>query len=330
MERGCLPMTFQQLTYVVEISKCGSINKAAQKLFLSQSGISTAVRELEEELGIQFFVRSNRGVEFTQEGKEFLSYAVSLLEQKQRIESLYGEARNSSAPVRFSVSTQRYPFTEDAFLRMLRRTTDNRYVFSIREAGMDAVIDDVYDHRADIGVIFLTELTEKIIRRLLDARDLDFHEIAAVSPCIYVRKGHPLANRDEVTEEDLAGLPYVSFEHNQGVGTDYSEEYQLLSMKKPPRQISVNNRATMMNVLAATDAYTTGSGLLVEGITSQAVVTMPLAGKTCIRIGWIRPRNSKLTPYVAQFVGLLDQSIAESIAFTESVHQSLCHSGADT
>ena len=323
-------MTFQQLTYVVEISKCGSINKAAQKLFLSQYGISTAVRELEEELGIQFFVRSNRGVEFTQEGKEFLSYAVSLLEQKQRIESLYGEARNSSAPVRFSVSTQRYPFTEDAFLRMLRRTTDNRYVFSIREAGMDAVIDDVYDHRADIGVIFLTELTEKIIRRLLDARDLDFHEIAAVSPCIYVRKGHPLANRDEVTEEDLAGLPYVSFEHNQGVGTDYSEEYQLLSMKKPPRQISVNNRATMMNVLAATDAYTTGSGLLVEGITSQAVVTMPLAGKTCIRIGWIRPRNSKLTPYVAQFVGLLDQSIAESIAFTESVHQSLCHSGADT
>ena len=195
---------------------------------------------------------------------------------------------------------------------------------------MDAVIDDVYDHRADIGVIFLTELTEKIIRRLLDARDLDFHEIAAVSPCIYVRKGHPLANRDEVTEEDLAGLPYVSFEHNQGVGTDYSEEYQLLSMKKQPRQISVNNRATMMNVLAATDAYTTGSGLLVEGITSQAVVTMPLAGKTCIRIGWIRPRNSKLTPYVAQFVGLLDQSIAESISFTESVHQSLCHSGADT
>ena len=92
-------MTFQQLTYVVEISKCGSINKAAQKLFLSQSGISTAVRELEEELGIQFFVRSNRGVEFTQEGKEFLSYAVSLLEQKQRIESLYGEARNFSAPV---------------------------------------------------------------------------------------------------------------------------------------------------------------------------------------------------------------------------------------
>ena len=102
-------MTFQQLEYIVEISKCGSINKAAQKLFLSQSGISTAVRELENELGIRVLARSNRGVEFTPEGKEFLSYAVSLLEQKRGIESLYGEARNAAAPVRFSVSCKGIP-----------------------------------------------------------------------------------------------------------------------------------------------------------------------------------------------------------------------------
>lgn len=316
-------MTFQQLIYVAEISKCGSINKAAHKLFLSQSGISTAVRELEEELGIQFFVRSNRGVEFTPEGKEFLSYALSLLEQKKRIESLYGEARNASAPVRFSVSTQRYPFTEDAFLRMLQSTEDNRYLFSIKETGMDAVIDDVYDHRADIGVIFLTELTEKIIRRLLDARDLDFHEIAAVSPCVYVRAGHPLSELDAVTEADLGGFPYLSFEHDQGVASDFSEEYQIMSLKKPAKCISVNNRATVMHVLARTDAFTTGSGLLVRDLTDRAVVTVPLAGKTCIRLGWIAPRNTKSAPKVEQFVSLLKQSVADSIRFTEEIHRSL-------
>lgn len=316
-------MTFQQLTYVVEISRCGSINKAAHKLFLSQSGISTAVRELEEELGIQFFVRSNRGVEFTPEGKEFLSYAVSLLEQKQRIERLYGEARDNAAPTRFSVSTQRYPFTEDAFLRMLRTVEDNSYCYAIKETGMDAVIEDVYDHRADIGVIFLTELTEKMIRRLLDARELDFHEVAAVSPCIYVRKGHPLAELDAVTEQDLEGYPYVSFEHVQGVAADFSEEYQIMSMKRPDRCINVNNRATMMNVLAQTDAFTTGSGLLVENFISQAVVTVPLADKSSIRIGWIIPRSCKLSAQVEQFVRLLEQSVADSIQFTERLHQSL-------
>ena len=154
-------MTFQQLTYVVEISKCGSINKAAHKLFLSQSGISTAVRELEEELGIKFFVRSNRGVEFTPEGKEFLGYAVSLLEQKQRIESLYGESRSTIAPVHFSVSTQRYPFTEDAFLEMLQQNQENRYQYTLKETSMDGVIDDVYDHRADIGVIYPDQIDGK-------------------------------------------------------------------------------------------------------------------------------------------------------------------------
>ena len=188
---------------------------------------------------------------------------------------------------------------------------------------MDAVIDDVYDHRSDIGVIFLTELTERFIRRLLDSRNLVFHEIAAVTPCVYVRKGHPLAGLAAVTEADLAGYPYVSFEHNQGVAADFSEEYQMLSLKKPAKCISVNNRSTMMNVLAWTDAFTTGSGLLVENINSQAVVTVPLAGKTSIRLGWIVPRNSKLSAQAERFIALLEQSVADSIRFTDQMHQSL-------
>ena len=316
-------MTFQQLTYVVEISKCGSINKAAHKLVLSQSGISTAVRELEEELGIQFFVRSNRGVEFTPEGEEFLSYAISLLEQKRRIEQLYGEGRGTAAPVRFSVSTQRYPFTEDAFLRLLRNTEDSRFRYAIKETGMDAVIEEVYERRSDLGVIFLTDLTEKMIRRLLDARDLEFHEVAAVPPCIYVRKDHPLTKLEAVREDDLTGFPYVSFEHTQGVAADLSEEYQMLSMKRPDRCISVNDRATMMNILSRTDAFTTGSGLLVESFISQAVVTVPLTDQASFRIGWIVPREARLSPLAEKFVELLEQSVADSIRFTRELHQSL-------
>ena len=316
-------MTFQQLTYVAEISKRGSINKAAHALGLSQSGISSAVRELEEELGIEFFHRSNRGVEFTPEGEEFLSYALSLLEQKHRIEALYSPGRSEAAPARFAVSTQRYPFTEDAFLRMLLAAEENRYRFSLKETGMDAVIDDVYDHRSDIGVIFLTDLTEKMICRLLDARDLDFHEIASVPPCVYFRRGHPLAGRAAVAEADLTCYPYVSFEHAPGVAADFSEEYPEMSLKRPDRWIHVNSRATMMNVLTRTDAYTTGSGLLVESFISQAVVTIPLADKHPVRIGWIVPRNSRLSPRTESFVRLLEASVADAIRFTDRLHQSL-------
>lgn len=319
-------MTFQQLLYVVEISKCGSINKAAHKLFLSQSGISASVRELEEELGIRFFERSNRGVEFTPDGKEFLSYAVSLLEQKRRIETLYGEGRGT-APVRFSVSTQRYPFTEDAFLRLLHQSPENRFRFSIKETGMDVVIDDVYDHRADIGVIFLTELTEKIIRRMMDAREIGFHELEAVAPCIYVRKGHPLSHCASVAEEDLQGYPYVSFEHDQGVAVDFSEEYRVLSFKKPAKSISVNNRTTVMNVLASTDAFTTGSGLMVRELADPRVISVPLKGQSLIHLGWIYSKNTKLSPQAEWFVALLKQSVADSVRYTEEEHHRRLSSG---
>ena len=312
-------MTFQQLEYIVEISKCGSINKAAQKLFLSQSGISAAVRELESELGITLLARSNRGVEFTPEGKEFLSYAVSLLEQKRQIEGLYGEARNTAAPVRFSVSGQRYPFVMDAFLRMLRDSDENRFRFGIRETGMDGVIDDVYDHRADVGVICMTDLTERIIRKLLEARELDFHELAAVSPCVYLRRGHPLADRSSLTEEELDGYPYVAFEHDQGVASDFFEEYPMATMKKPAKYIGVDTRGAAMSVLLQTDAFTTGSGLLSETQSDENVITIPLRGKASIHLGWIHVRSSKPTPMTERFLQQLEEALVDAIAFTKGL-----------
>ena len=315
-------MTFQQLTYLVEISKCGSINKAAGKLFLSQSGISTAIRDLEEELGIQFFVRSNRGVEFTPDGREFLGYAASLLQQKRWIEDRYGEARDAAPAVHLSISSQRYPFTEDAFLELLRDLEANRYQSAIREVDMDAVIDDVYDHRADIGVICVTELTEKMIFRFLDSRALVFHEIAVVDPCVYVRRGHPLAEQETVTEADLTGYPYVSFEREQGVAVDFSEEYRMLSLKKPARQIRVNSRSAMLRVLSYTDGFTTGSGLITKSSGYRKLITLPLAEKSGIRIGWIALKGGKLSALAERFLKLLEKNILESIEFTNKARQS--------
>ena len=266
-------------------------------------------------------VQDENGQKMSKSKGEFLT--VSLLEQKQRIESLYGESRSTIAPVHFSVSTQRYPFTEDAFLEMLQQNQENRYQYTLKETSMDGVIDDVYDHRADIGVIFLTKLTEKIVCRLLDGRELTFHELAAVPPCVYVRKGHPLTQLEHVSEADLEGYPYSSFEQAQGVAVDFSEELPMVSMRKPSKAIIVNNRSTAMNVLANTDAYSTGSGLLAEHLSPANVVTIPLADKDPVRLGWIYPQNAKLSSHAEEFVRLLEQSIQRSIAYTSSLHRQI-------
>lgn len=314
-------MTFQQLTYVVEIAKCGSINKAAHKLLLSQSGISTAVRELEQELGIRFFLRSNRGVECTPEGREFLSYAVSLLEQKNRIESLYGN-RSAAAPTRFSVSSQRFPFTEDAFLRLLG-SADPTSRFSLKEDSMETVISDVFERQSDIGVISITELTEKIICRMLDTRDLQFYEIASVDPCVYVRAEHPILSLPYVTTDDLVSYPYVSFEQAQGVAADFSEEYQMLSMKRSDQSIRVNSRSVMMSVLEQTNGFTTGSGLLSPGFSPPGVVSVPLAGKPVIRIGYILSRSAKASGETERFIRSLTAAVADAICHTQALHRQL-------
>ena len=227
-------MTFQQLTYVVEVSKCGSINKAAHKLFLSQSGISTAVRELEQELGIQFFTRSNRGVEFTPEGREFLGYAVSLLEQKQRIQELYKEDRSATAPAHFNVSSQRYPFTDDAFIETLRHTEDGPYHFTIKDTSMEDVISDVYERRADVGVIFLSKMTEKIIRHLLDSRELVFHELASIPPCVFIRRDHPLAHLERLPSLTSTDIPTSVLSRHKALPWTSPRNFSFSQFGSPP------------------------------------------------------------------------------------------------
>lgn len=315
-------MNMRQLTYVVEISRRGSINRAAQSLFLSQSSISAAVKELEEELGIVIFRRNNRGVTFTRAGREFLGYATALLEQKEHIESIY-KGRGSLAPARFSVSTQRYPFSEDAFIRLLQQTKEHRFHFSIREAGMDSVIDDVYDHRSELGIIFLSNTTDKYIRRLLHTRGISFHEAMALTPCVFLRRGHPLTKKKSVTAGDLAGYTYLSFEHEHGAAMDFSEEFHLLAYKKPPRVINVNDRATAVNVIASTDAITTGSGLLVEGLMDTRMISLPIEGEDLMRLGWLHVKNERLSERAQCFTELLMQSLTAALAYTERVRAEL-------
>ena len=81
-------MTLQQMKYVVEIADRGSMNEAARALFISQPSLSGAIRELENEIGITLFTRSNRGIQITAGGMEFLGYARQTLEQYRLMKEL--------------------------------------------------------------------------------------------------------------------------------------------------------------------------------------------------------------------------------------------------
>ena len=115
-------MTFLQLNYIIEIYNCGSINKAAKKLFLSQSSLSSSIRELEQELGIEIFNRSNKGIALTEDGKEFIMQIRPIVEQQKMVENYYADKNNCDFSS-INISAQRYPFCAKAFVEFLKRTT---------------------------------------------------------------------------------------------------------------------------------------------------------------------------------------------------------------
>lgn len=146
-------MTLQQLKYVTAVAETGTISGAAQALFLSQPSLTAAIHDLEQELNITIFSRTNRGVALTPAGDEFLGYARQVLEQTDLIEERY----TGSAPRRhrFSVSTQHYSFAVEAFVDLLQEHGGPEYDFCIRETKTYEIIEDVARLRSEVGVLYL-------------------------------------------------------------------------------------------------------------------------------------------------------------------------------
>ena len=72
-------MQLKQLEYVIKVAECGSITQAAEQLFVSQPSLTKSIMSLEEEYRVSLFVRKHRGVELTNEGKNFIYYAKSVV-----------------------------------------------------------------------------------------------------------------------------------------------------------------------------------------------------------------------------------------------------------
>ena len=124
-------MTLQQLIYAVKIADTKSMNKAATELFVSQPALSSTIRDLEEELQIEIFIRTNKGIVITTEGEEFLSYARQMVELNQMIEDRY--INNMKRKNKFSVSMQHYSFAVEAFMKLAREFALEDFELAVHE-----------------------------------------------------------------------------------------------------------------------------------------------------------------------------------------------------
>ena len=289
-------LTIQQLRYAVGIANTGSFNKAAEALFISQPSLTMAVQDLEKQIGITVFNRSNRGVTLTPEGEEFIARANELLNHFKSVVNRYDE--ESQKKKRFAVSTQHYSFAVKSFTNMVKKFNIDDYDFALRETKTKEVIDDVISLRSEIGIIYLSDFNRKYLTYLLKEHDLVFQKLVICNAYAYMWKNNPLATKPYVTLEDLSQYPCLSFE--QGESGNYYFAEEILSTNEFHRTIKANDRATMLNFMVDLNGYTLCSGIISEEINGSDYVAVPFRddkgeSDRQMEIGYITKKNFMLS-----------------------------------
>ncbi|AIQ63450.1 LysR family transcriptional regulator [Paenibacillus stellifer] len=300
-------MTLQQLKYVIEVAGRGSMNEAAKRLFISQPSLSNAIRDLEEEIGVTIFERTNKGITLSKEGAEFLGYARQVVEQAELLEKRYLGAKPS--PQHFSVSTQHYAFAVNAFVNLVNVHGQEEYELALRETKTYEIIQDVKTLRSEIGILYLNEFNSKVMGRLLKDAGLVFNSLFTAKPHIFISIHNPLAKQSIVTIDQLQAYPYLSFEQGEYNSFHFSEE--ILSTLSHPKSIRVNDRATLFNLLIGLNGYTISTGVLSADLNGNEIIPVPLDCDESINVGWICHKDAALSKLALAYVEELKEATAE-------------------
>lgn len=289
-------MTLQQLKYVVAVADKGTISKASKELFVSQPSLTNAIRELEKEMNISIFNRTNKGTVVSQEGEKFLRYARQVLEQASLLESAFkGNVKQKKS---FCVSTQHYSFAVNAFVDLIKKYGEDEYDFSLRETETYEVIDDVAKMKSELGIVYLNSFNEKALGKIFKSNNLKFTELFTANPHIFVSTSNPLANKKSVKMKDLAPYPYLSYEQGEHNSFYYSEE--IFSIEERLKNIRVTDRATLFNLLIGLNGYTVCSGVIDSSLNGENIVSIPLDKEGVMRVGTLT-HNDIIQSEMAQY-----------------------------
>ncbi len=294
-------MTLTQLQYVVAIAETKSMNKAANTLFVSQPALSGAIKDLEEELQTELFIRTNRGIVVTTEGQEFLSYARQMVELGNLVEERF--VNKTIAKKKFSVSMQHYSFAVEAFIELAKKFSIGEYELAVHETKTHEVIDNVKNYRSELGVIYIDSFNEKAITKILEENDLEFISLYDCGISVYMSKNHPLSKKEKIRLDELSDYPCLSFEQGEKNSFYFAEE--VLSTHAYKQIIKADDRATMLNLMTGLNGYTLCSGIICQDLNGDFYVSVPLETTDSMTIGYIKRKNIPLSLLGKEYIDIL-------------------------
>jgi DNA-binding transcriptional LysR family regulator len=300
-------MTLQQLRYAVCIASQKSMNKAAAELFITQPSLSSTIKDLEEEIGLTIFIRSNRGIVITSEGEEFLGYARQMLEQYRQMEERFIKKEKSKK--KFSVSMQHYTFAIQAFIHMAKEFGMDDYEFAVHETKTYEVILNVKNQKSEVGILYLNEFNQKAMEKLLSDNDLEFIDLFRCGIYVYLWKGNPLATKERIGFEDLKNYPCLSFE--QGDNNSFYLAEEVFSTYEYKQIIKADDRATLLNLMVGLNGYTLCCGIICEDLNGGEYRAIPLDTDDKMRIGYIKKKKMPLSILGKKYIDELQKYEAQ-------------------
>lgn len=285
-------MTLTQLRYVIAVANANSMSEAARYLFIAQPSLSAAIKELETEIGMVLFLRTNRGISLTPEGEEFIGYARQVVEQYELMESKY--INQTAIKKKFSVSMQHYTFAVNAFIEMVKQFGMDEYEFAVRESRTYDVIEDVSSFKSEIGILYVNDFNRKVLEKIFKEKELEFREILNCHIYVYIAKSHPLAKKKVIALQELQEYPCLSFDQGNNNSFYFAEE--VLSTYEYKQLIKANDRATMLNLMVGLNGYTLCSGIICEELNGDDYCAVNLDSETVMTIGYIIRKGVTISP----------------------------------
>ena len=204
-------INLKHLEYFIKVAKLGSINKAAQMLYISQSHLGKILHDLEETVGAPLLNRSRQGVTLTPEGNEFLERAVRILKEMEGMHLRPLKVAEKAEPL--NVSMTKFSHVMESFITIVRRYQDQpEFTHRLYEGQMEEVIEDVISGRADIGIFHFDSQRHDEVRAMGEAKGLTYHYLSYVEPQIVISKDHPLVREKKpMTRENLADYGFIRY-----------------------------------------------------------------------------------------------------------------------
>ena len=302
-------MNLTQLYYIREVADAMSINKAAQKLFMSQSSLSKSIAALENELGTPLLSRSHSGITLTPYGEYFVAETRDILDRLDQLTLAandFGANSKSTLTVASgSMSAAGHFFAQLAAKYETIHEKDFRYY----RFSKSQVVDAVCNGTCDIGILILLDTSMDYVEKLFQQSKLEYHVLGICELGVNIATNNPLmqSHPDGATLEQLQGFPMMTLHEEKKIFQ--LEDETLLQLFPNSRILESYDTQSAITIASQTLGFLlcAANNALYEraGFPLIPAPIRILDAPYRYEIGWIKRSHSPLTAIEAEYIKLL-------------------------